>query len=643
MPVENSKLNTALIAAITPEFLNRGVLWFKENEAHLKKEARLNSYLGRHLLTLETDQEVKLLEILKDLTDFGYERVQTIGNRGEFSQQGGVLRIFLINREAPLEIEFAGNRVETLKEIKSPPLQKTRLSKKTKADPAAILKEGDFVVHLDHGIGFYRGLVERDGQKFFLIEYAKKDRLFVPLTVSEKISPYVGFQTPTVHRLGGSLWLKTRKKATEDIMKFARELVEVYAQREQKEGFRFSKDTWLDRELAGDFPFKETPDQHQAIRRVFADMESKKIMDHLVCGDVGFGKTEVALRAAFKAVNSGKQAALLAPTTILAGQHFETFKKRLDKFAVKLALMSRLSDKKEQGKNIQAIKDGQIDIIIGTHRLLQKDVQFKNLGLLIIDEEQRFGVRQKEQMKKFKAEIDVLSLSATPIPRTLHLSLSGLRDVSQIKTAPPGRRAIKTFVLPFNEKTLKRAVDFELKRRGQVYFLHNRVATMDLVVKKLQKQFPKKRIARIHGRLPEQEMARVIEEFKNGRIDILAATTIIENGLDFPDVNTLIVSDSSRLGLAQAYQLRGRIGRGDRQAFAYFFYPTKHLTEKAADRLEALQKAQSLGSGYELVLKDLEIRGAGNILGPEQSGAVNKIGLNLYYQLLNEAVEEMKK
>lgn len=640
-----NKNQTLLIAGITPQFLDRGVLWFQKHEKKLKREIRLGSFTGRHLILLEKNQQINLYELLRQVSDLGYQKVQTISGPGEFSRIGDALKIFPINTKRVWQIELKGREIESLEPLSLDYLknQSTTKSPPTKQNLKKTLKPGDFVVHLDHGIGIFQNITKQLGREYFKISYAKNDKLFVPVELEDKLSPYVGFQVPTIYRLGGSLWDRTKKKVKEDTIEFAKELIELCAQRENSQGFACPKESWLDKELAGDFKFNETPDQQKAIRQVFTDMEKERIMDRIVCGDVGFGKTEVALRAAFKATVAGKQVALLSPTTILARQHFETFLARLKKFSVSVKILSRLQTKAQQKQIIKKLAEGQIDIVVGTHRLIQKDIVFKNLGLLIIDEEQRFGVAQKERLKKFKNNIDVLSLSATPIPRTLHLALSGLRDISQIKTAPPGRLPVKNFILPYNLKIIKRAINFELKRSGQIYFLHNRVATISAFKEALQKQFKKVRIARIHGRLPEWELVEIIEKFKNKKIDILVATTIIENGLDFPDVNTLIVSDASKLGLAQAYQLRGRVGRSQTQAFAYFLYPTKKLTDKATQRLEALRQLQALGSGYQLALKDLEIRGAGNILGRQQSGAINKIGLNLYYQMLSESLEKLRE
>jgi transcription-repair coupling factor (superfamily II helicase) len=393
--------------------------------------------------------------------------------------------------------------------------------------------------------------------------------------------------------------------------------------------------------LASSFPYEETPDQIEVLKEIKEDLEKEGAMDRILCGDVGFGKTEVALRIMIKAVKSGYQAVMICPTTILANQHFQGFKKRLKNLPIKIAILSRLQSKKEQKKIINDLKKGEIDILIGTHRILSKDVLFKNLGLLVIDDEQKFGVKQKEKLKKIKASLDVLSLSATPIPRTLHLALSSLRDISLIQTPPLSRLPIKTFILPFSEKVIKKAIKNETSRGGQVYYLHNRVETIVTSKKFLEKILSKIKLGIVHGKLKEKELVLVMNEFQQKKINVLVATTIIENGLDLPNVNTLIVADATRLGLSQAYQIRGRVGRSHVQAFAYFLYGD-HLSERAEIRLDTLKKAEELGSGYRIALRDLEMRGAGNILGREQSGHINRVGLNLYCQILSEAIEKLK-
>lgn len=463
----------------------------------------------------------------------------------------------------------------------------------------------------------------------------------MPEGLERKLSRFIGFREPKISRLGSPLWQKTKRRIKEAAEKLAKELLEIYAKREVTFRPPYLPENEFDLELVSGFKYEETPDQLQTMEEIKKDLEQNKPMDRLLCGDVGFGKTEVALRTAFKVVNSGYQAALLCPTTILANQHFQNFRERLENFPVKVALLSRLQSKKEQREIIEKIKSGRMDIVIGTHRLLSKDVEFKKLGLLIIDDEQRFGVKQKEKLKQMRAELDVLSLSATPIPRTLYLALSGLRSVSLIQTPPFGRLPVKTFILLWSEKTIQNAIENEIERKGQVYYLHNRIETIETIKNILEKLVTKAQIGVAHGRLPEKELIKVMTDFQNKKINVLLATTIIENGLDFPNVNTLIVADATKLGLAQAYQTRGRVGRSTVQAFAYFLFGKK-LSEKAEIRLETLKEAEELGSGYRISLKDLEIRGAGNILGREQSGNINAVGLNLYSQILSEAIERIK-
>lgn len=650
-----------LIVNIIPYFLEKESSWYSLNYAKIKNAARSQIWWKDNTLFLEKDLRANLYAVLRQIVEFGYNKVQTLGAPGEFAQRGGVLDIFPINSKDAFRIEFDGNKIATIGVLliqisKSQKAIKRDLTGRQPQELLYNLKPNDYLVHLDHGIGVFLGFAEkpsgiisvvppneRSHDKFFVLEYAKKDRLYVPLDLEKKLSRYIGFETPIVHRLGGTLWFKTKRKARANALELAKELLELYAKRAAARGFQYPPDDELQKELESDFQYIETDDQNKAIQEVKNDMESPKPMDRLICGDVGFGKTEVALRAAFKAVAAGKQVALLAPTTILANQHFQTFSARLKKFPLEIALLTRLQSKKQQQKTIKDLYEGKADILIGTHRLLSGDVQFKNLGLLIIDEEQRFGVRQKEKIKNLRAEIDILSMTATPIPRTMNLALSGLRDISIIGTPPPGRLAIKTFVQPFNQKIIKEAMSRELKRAGQIYYLHNRVETIELAAQQIKKLAPYAKIATIHGRLPEKKLIPIMSAFAEGKINVLVATTIIENGLDFPNVNTLIVANATRLGLAQAYQIRGRIGRSHLQAYAYFLYNAKYLTDEAQQRLTALKEAEALGSGYQIALRDLEIRGAGNILGREQSGPVNAVGLNLYMQMLSETIEELKE
>lgn len=555
---------------------------------------------------------------------------------------------------------------------------KTRPQPQKKIDTAFIsqLKVGDYIVHLDHGIGKFAGMtkqiIEEIEREFFILEYAQGDKLYLPVEYADKITKYIGKTHPPIYRLHGVSWNAVKQKVKKDTEKLARELLALYAKREISSGFVFSPDTLAQKELEDSFEFKETEDQLRVLNEIKKDMEGnfkktdfllslrsqlyqnnneninltknlvKKPMDRLICGDVGFGKTELALRAAFKATQDKKQVALLCPTTILAQQHFDTFKSRLRKFQTKIAVLSRFKTLRQQKEIIKKLARGEIDIIIGTHRLLSSDVKFYDLGLLILDEEQRFGVKQKEKIKKMRENVDVLTLSATPIPRTLHLALSGLRDISTLTTPLPGRLPVETFILPYDDKIICQAIKQEIKRNGQVYFLHNRVQTIDLMVKKLKRLLPCVRFQIAHGRISESKLAKTMSNFYHHKFDVLVCSSIVENGLDLPNVNTLIVDNATRFGLADLYQLRGRIGRGNQKAYAYFFYHSQNLKERAKKRLEALLEAKELGSGFQIAQRDLEIRGAGNILGKEQSGNMEAVGLSLFSRLLAQAVEEIK-
>jgi transcription-repair coupling factor (superfamily II helicase) len=445
-----------------------------------------------------------------------------------------------------------------------------------------------------------------------------------------------------MHRLSGSTWAAVTKKIREDASKTARELLDLYANRELAQAPQLLAVPDQEELLDAVFPYQLTPDQERTLQETMNDLERDVPMDRLVCGDVGFGKTEVAIRAAFRAVANGYQVALLSPTTILTQQHYDTFKNRLKDFHVRLGVISRFEKHEEQNEALAQLASGDIDIIVGTHRLLSKDVQFKKLGLIIIDEEQRFGVRHKEELKRLRTEAHVLTLTATPIPRTLNFALSGLRDISVIETAPEGRRPVETNIMVYSDDLVKEVVQRELNRKGQVYFVHNQVETMDLAKAHLEEILPGVTIGIAHGQMDERSLVSVMEKFDNQQLDILLASTIIENGLDLPNVNTLIVDYATKFGLAQLYQLRGRVGRGDRQAYAYFLYRSEKVTGKPEKRLQALMEATELGSGFQLAMRDLEIRGTGNILGKKQHGHVTAIGLNLYARLLAQAVEELR-
>lgn len=511
------------------------------------------------------------------------------------------------------------------------------------------LKVGDYVVHINHGIGRFMGLETLEiagGHRDYLrVEYAGDDRLFIPTDQVNLLQKYIGVEDhpPKVNKLGGSDWQKVKNRVKESIRDMAEGLLELYAEREVAPGYSFGSDTVWQIEFEDAFYYEETPDQLRAIEEIKRDMESDKPMDRLLCGDVGYGKTEVAMRAAFKAIMEGKQVGVLVPTTILAQQHYLNFNERFAGFPVTIKVLSRFQSAKEQSATIAGILRGEVDLVIGTHRLLSTDVHFKDLGLLIVDEEQRFGVTHKERIKELRKNIDVLTLTATPIPRTLHMSLAGIRDMSIIETAPQGRYPIRTHVLEFNEEVIREAIQREMDRKGQVYFVYNRVESIERMASYLQNLIPKARIIIGHGQMDEDQLERVMLDFYDNEADILLCTTIIETGLDIPNVNTLIVYDADRFGLAQLYQLRGRVGRSNRIAHAYFcFRKDKTLAENAEKRLAAIREFTELGSGFKIAMRDLEIRGAGNLLGPEQHGQISAVGFELYCRLLDEAIREKK-
>ena len=531
-------------------------------------------------------------------------------------------------------------------------IKQRRLTKKRPVPHQKFLIElipGDYVVHIEHGIARFAGVItmstDNTEKEYLVLQYAAGDKLYVPTDQIDRVNRYIGAgeQPPVLSRLGTQEWTRTKQRAREAVESIAQELLALYAAREVMPGFAFSPDTVWQQELEASFPYVETPDQIKAQQQVKGDMEKAKPMDRLTCGDVGYGKTEVAIRATFKAVMDGKQVAVLVPTTVLAEQHFSTFSQRLGAFPVRIEVLSRFRTPKEQQAVLDGLANGRIDICIGTHRLLQKDVVFKDLGLLIIDEEQRFGVAHKEYLKKIRQEVDVLTLSATPIPRTLHMSLVGVRDMSTMETPPEERLPIKTYVAEYNDHLIREAILRELERNGQVFFVHNRVQSIAWVASKLQSLVPEARIAIAHGQMPEAELEAVMVDFTRGKSDILVCTTIIESGLDMPNVNTLIVNQADRFGLTQLYQLRGRIGRGANRAYAYFLYEKgKHLTPTAEKRLRTIFEATELGAGFSIAVKDLEIRGAGTLLGTKQSGHITAVGFNLYCRLLADAVEEQK-
>lgn len=530
--------------------------------------------------------------------------------------------------------------------------KKKRLLRTNKSQQITYFRDiniGDYVVHVNHGIGKYVGVetLEVGGvhKDYLLIRYAGEDKIYVPTDQVGLLQKYIGSEgdAPRLHKMGGSDWLKAKARAKAAVADLAKELIALYAERQVKPGYAFAPDTPWQREFEEAFPFEETPDQLEAIAEIKADMEKEKPMDRLLCGDVGFGKTEVAIRAAFKAVMSGKQVAVLVPTTVLAQQHYQTFSARFAGFGPVVDVISRFRSAKEQRVTLAKLARGQVDILIGTHRILQQDVLFKNIGLLIVDEEQRFGVAQKEKLKKWRANIDVLTLSATPIPRTLHMSLVGARDMSIIETPPEDRFPIQTYVAEYHEEIVRDAIKRELKRGGQVYFVYNRVQTIDKMQYQLSQMLPDAKIKVAHGQMPEELLEQSMLDFYEGQHDVLVCTSIIENGLDVPNANTIIVYDADYFGLSQLYQMRGRVGRSHRLAFAYFTYRRdKVLSEVAEKRLQAIKEFAELGAGFKIAMRDLEIRGAGNILGAQQHGHIVSVGFEMYCRLLEEAVQELK-
>ncbi|ASN03737.1 transcription-repair coupling factor [Virgibacillus necropolis] len=511
------------------------------------------------------------------------------------------------------------------------------------------LKIGDYVVHANHGIGKYIGIETLEmsdmHKDYMLIRYASDDKLFVPIDQIDLVQKFVGSEgkEPKLYKLGGSEWAKVKKKVQSSVEDIADDLIKLYAEREAQKGYAFSEETEMQREFEAAFPYQETEDQIRCIVEIKQDMEKERPMDRLLCGDVGYGKTEVAIRAAFKAVADGKQVAILVPTTILAQQHYETIRERFQDQAVTIGLLSRFRTKKQLKETTAGLKSGIVDIVIGTHRLLSKDVVYRDLGLLVVDEEQRFGVKHKEKIKQMKTNVDVLTLTATPIPRTLHMSMLGVRDLSVIETPPENRFPIQTYVLEYNPILIREAIEREMSRGGQVFFLYNRVENIDSIAREIGTLVDDAKIAVAHGRMNETELENVMFGFLEGEFDVLVSTTIIETGVDIPNVNTLIVYDADRMGLSQLYQLRGRVGRSNRVAYAYFTYKKdKVLTEVAEKRLQAIKEFTELGSGFKIAMRDLSIRGAGNLLGSQQHGFIDSVGFDMYSKMLTDAIEARK-
>ncbi|MBJ7602499.1 MAG: transcription-repair coupling factor [Candidatus Dormibacteraeota bacterium] len=553
------------------------------------------------------------------------------------------------------QIEFWSD-AELFGRIRRQAARPPRRSSRGEATLHLEFQPGELVVHVDHGIARFTGmrLIDSDdpdggrGQiqrEYLELEYAEGDRLFVPVESLDRVQKYLGGtdEHPPLHRLGTGDWERARSRVNKSVQDVAEDLLRLYSQKEARPGFAFSPDVPWQAELEMSFPYEETPDQLSAMAEIKADMESERPMDRLLCGDVGFGKTELALRAAFKAVMSGKQVAVLAPTTVLVQQHYQVFSARLAKYPVTIEVLSRFRTEEEQKRTLAGVKAGAVDIVIATHRLLQRDVRFKRLGLLIIDEEQRFGVMQKERLRRLRANLDVLSLSATPIPRTMHMAVVGIRDMSVVQTPPEDRQPIKTYVTADDEELVREVLSREIDRGGQVFYVHNRVRSIDKAAERVRRLVKGARVAVGHGQMEEEQLARVMIEFAEGRHDVLVCTTIIESGLDIPNVNTMVVERADRFGLSQLYQLRGRVGRSGKRAYAYFLYdPRRSLTEAADKRLDVMSGLHELGQGFKIALRDLEIRGAGNLLGTEQHGAIAAVGFEMYLQMLQAAVAKLR-
>lgn len=610
----------------------------------LQTEARRWNKQNQTVVLMIQDEE-RLTKISQTLDDFEIPNIMTQPE----NLQRGILQIVRGSLQSGFEVPSAKLVVLTETELFAKATKK-RAKRLTMENAERLksytdLKEGDFVVHVDHGVGRYLGVktMEVDGkhQDYLTLEYQKGAKLYVPVNQLDRVQKYVSSdaKTPHLNKLGGSEWHKTKKRVASKIEDIADELVDLYAEREMKTGFAFPKDDAYQREFEDAFPYTETPDQLRSTSEIKQDMENKHPMDRLLIGDVGYGKTEVALRAAFKAVEAGKQVAFLVPTTVLAQQHYETMIERFENFPIEIGILSRFNTPAETKQVLENLKDGKCDIVVGTHRLLSKDVQFKDLGLLIIDEEQRFGVKHKERLKQLKSTVDVLTLTATPIPRTLNMSMLGVRDLSVIETAPVNRYPIQTYVMEQDNQVIANGIRREMERGGQVFYLHNRVKDIEKKAAALQALVPEARITYIHGQMTENQMEKILMDFIHGDYDVLVTTTIIETGVDIPNANTLFVEDADRMGLAQLYQLRGRVGRSSRVAYAYFMYkPDKVLTEVSEKRLEAIKDFTELGSGFKIAMRDLAIRGAGNLLGKQQHGFIDSVGYDLYTQMLNEAV-----
>ncbi|MGB3112514.1 MAG: transcription-repair coupling factor [Candidatus Omnitrophota bacterium] len=614
--------------------------------------------------------------IVRTLDKYGYARCRKISIEGDYSLVGEVLIVYPVTFEYPVRIDLSGGKVRSIKSIDLmsfkditghngiimlpvTALRRTKVKKRPiememgekPIESFVDIEPGDHVVHLDYGIGKYLGMqrVKREGKMrdYFVIEYKGGDKLYMEHKELHKLQRYISFhrKPPQLNSLkSGKKWESAKRKAARGVTRIAEDLLKLQAKRESTSAHSFSEDTDWQETVEEAFPYKETPDQLKATIAVKEDMEGARPMDRLLCGDVGYGKTEVALRAAFKAVMDNKQVAVLVPTTILAEQHLDTFRRRLKGYPVSIQMLNRFRTSAEQNEIVKGLREGGVDIVIGTHRILSDDVRFNDLGLLIIDEEQRFGVRQKEKIKKLKVNVDILTLTATPIPRTLYLALMGGKDISVIETPPLERIPIHTEVIEYDKKTVREAIKREIARKGQVYYVHNRVDTIDRIASEVSKLVPDARMMVGHGQMPSRVLEKTMLKFIKGEVDILVCTTIVESGIDIPNANTMVVNEADKFGLADLYQLRGRIGRFDRKAYAYFVVrDLAVLTHEVQKRLEAIKKYQELGAGFKIAMRDLEMRGAGNILGIEQSGFIDQVGFDLYCRLLREELHRMKR
>ncbi len=637
-------------------------------------------------LKIYTGLATDLENILSALVDYGYTRHENVSEEGDFSRRGGIIDIFPNSFELPIRIELDNDIISSIKTFNPStgeplwehkmviilPIKKAGAAKRMPFSEDFPLSNfvdlniGDYVVHNLYGIGRFLGMdkikIQDKYKDHLVIEYEHQEKLYVPVESMHLVQKYIAFhiRSPRLYRLGPSLrgigrptpvglgskeWLRTKERTRRGIQKLAWELLSLQAMRISSQGFAYSKDTDWQKEFESGFPYQETPDQIKAAQEVKQDMESSKPMDRLLCGDVGYGKTEVAMRAAFKTVMDNKQVAYLVPTTILAEQHYQNFSIRLKNFPINIQILCRFKTDAEQKRIVKDLSRGSIDIVIGTHRLLSDDIAFKNLGLVIIDEEQRFGVKAKEKLKKIRLATDVLTLTATPIPRTLYMSLMGARDLSVINTPPQNRLPIKTIVVEYDEDLVRQAVLREINRKGQVYYLHNRIQDIEKAKDKLERILPSQvRLAIAHGRMHPKVLEKVMSDFLQGQIDILICTMIIESGIDIPNVNTIIADNAHGFGLSDLHQLRGRVGRFNRPAYAYFMVPKNEILDTdAKKRLNAIQEYSHLGAGFNIAMEDLEIRGAGNLLGAEQHGFIAAVGFDLYCRLLREAVGNFKK